>query len=166
VALLLVIATPTAEMVAVMVVALGLLMDGEGIAGTQQPLSGGWREGDVVGCLVDMDNRMVSFTLDGEGEPIGMVHVFIGEGFRPCGGVYACVSFNRREKLRLIFGGKCSEQFKFQPPGYRGVSEAILESVVELQNLVQREAELRGETTTMSPQNSCVIFLMVSMATS
>lgn len=56
-----------------------------------------WSEGDVVGCLVDLDEMTVSFTLNGRGEEIGMGLAFSGEGFRPCGGVYACVSFNRYE---------------------------------------------------------------------
>ena len=54
-----------------------------------------WSEGDVVGCLVDMDAMSVSFTLNGKGEEIGMGLAFSDEGFRPWGGVYACVSFNR-----------------------------------------------------------------------
>ncbi len=48
-----------------------------------------------MGCLVDMDSMSVSFTLNGKGEEIGMGLAFSGEGFRPCNGVYACVSFNR-----------------------------------------------------------------------
>ncbi len=54
-----------------------------------------WSEGDVIGCLVDMDSMNISFTLNGKGEEIGMGIAFSEEGFRPCGGVYACVSFNR-----------------------------------------------------------------------
>jgi hypothetical protein len=106
-----------------------------------------WREGDVVGCLVDMDENVISFTLNGEGESIGMGRAFSGEGFRPCGGVYACVSFNRREKLRLILGGSGSEPFKHQPPpGYRGVGEAVLEAVAERSVLLEKENVLGGVT--------------------
>ena len=54
-----------------------------------------WSEGDIVGCLVDMDSMKVNFTLNGKGEEIGMGLAFSEEGFRPCSGVYACVSFNR-----------------------------------------------------------------------
>lgn len=54
-----------------------------------------WAEGDIVGCLVDMDSMSISFTLNGKGDEIGMGLAFSGEGFRPCSGVYACVSFNR-----------------------------------------------------------------------
>ena len=93
-----------------------------------------------MGCLVDMDDRVVSFTLNGEDESIGMGKAFSGEGFRPCGGVYACVSFNRREKLRLILGGKGNEPFKHQPPpGYRGIGEAVLAAVGERDYLLEKE---------------------------
>jgi hypothetical protein len=63
-----------------------------------------------VGCLVDMDSMSVSFTLNGKGEEIGMGLAFSGEGFRPCNGVYACVSFNRYvlSKPRLPFLFDCS----------------------------------------------------------
>jgi len=111
-----------------------------------------WKEGDVVGCLVDMDEKKVAFTLNGRGEEIGMGTAFSGSGFRPCGGIYACVSFNRREKLRLILGGDGTEDFKHQPPpGYRGVGEAVFEAVKELGDLVQKESVLDaavGDSTT------------------
>jgi hypothetical protein len=102
-----------------------------------------WAEGDVIGCLVDMDENIVSFTLNGKAEEIGMGVAFSGQGFRPCGGVYACVSFNRREKLRLILGGSDSVAFKYPPPsGYRGVGEAVLECVKERDELISKESSL------------------------
>lgn len=89
--------------------------------------------------MVDMDERKISFTLNGRGEEVGMGVAFSGEGFRPCGGVYACVSFNRREKLRL----KLTEPFTHQPPpGYRGVGTAVLEAVKERQALAAKEQVL------------------------
>jgi hypothetical protein len=105
-----------------------------------------WAEGDVVGCLVDMDEGIVSFTLNGKDEEIGMGVAFSGQGFRPCGGVYACVSFNRREKLRLTFGGPGSAPFRHPPPsGYRGVGEAVLECVKERDALISKESALGSE---------------------
>ena len=102
-----------------------------------------WKEGDVVGCLVDMDEHRVSFTLNGLGEEIGMGVAFSGNGFRPCGGVYACVSFNRREKLRLIIGGDGTESFKYTPPpGYHGVGEALQAAVKERRELIKKESVL------------------------
>jgi len=110
-----------------------------------------WAEGDVVGCLVDMDEGTVSFTLNGKGEEIGMGVAFSGHGFRPCGGVYACVSFNRREKLRLTFGGPGSAAFKYPPPpGYRGVGEAVLERVKERDILITKESPLGYEAQDLS----------------
>lgn len=102
-----------------------------------------WKEGDVIGCLVDMDEKIVSFTLNGKGKEIGMGEAFSGHGFRPCGGVYACVSFNRKEKLRLILGGEGNESFKYKPPdGYCGVGEAVLDSVKEREMLLAKEKVL------------------------
>lgn len=99
-----------------------------------------WKEGDVVGCLVDMDDGIVSFTLNGKGQEIGMGVAYSGQGFRPCGGVYACVSFNRRERLRLVLGGKGNAPFHYGPPeGYRGVGEAVLDAVDEYRRLLSHE---------------------------
>ena len=102
-----------------------------------------WKEGDVVGCMVDIDERVMSFTLNGKGESIGMGVAFTGFSF--CGGLYPVVSFNRRERLRLILGGS-GAPFTFKPPaGYRGVGEALIESVEERDALVQHERILGGE---------------------
>ena len=96
-----------------------------------------WKEGDVIGCMVDIDERVMSFTLNGEGESIGMGVAFTGFSF--CGGLYPVVSFNRRERLRLILGGS-GAPFRFAPPdGYRGVGEALLASVEERDILVRKE---------------------------
>jgi hypothetical protein len=102
-----------------------------------------WKEGDVVGCMVDMDVKEISFTLNGEGTSVGMGLAFSGDGFRPCGGVYACVSFNRKEKLRLVLGGRGCAPFKYPPPqGYRGVGEAVFDAVRELDSILDKERVL------------------------
>jgi len=103
-----------------------------------------WQEGDVVGCLVDLDEYVVSFTLNGHGEDIGMGVAFSANGFRPCGGVYPCVSFNKKEKIKLILGGDGSEGFiHAPPPGYRGVGEAVHEAVKEREILLNEEETLK-----------------------
>ena len=95
-----------------------------------------------------MDERTVAFTLNGKGEEVGMGVAFSGEGFRPCGGVYACVSFNRREKLRL----KISEPFTYEPPlGYRGVGAAVLDAVEERHKLVEKEKILDRSNAPVHP---------------
>ncbi|KAI2489759.1 HECT-domain (ubiquitin-transferase) [Fragilaria crotonensis] len=129
-----------------------------------------WKEGDVVGCLVDMDEKIVSFTLNGKGEEVGMGVAFSGDGFRPCGGVYACVSFNRKEKLRLILGGEGSEPFTFSPPaGFVGVGEAILSAVREREVVLDKEAILLSKTSSVADGEfgsvSYAIFRTESMGT-
>lgn len=105
-----------------------------------------WQEGDIVGCLLDMDNKEISFTLNGRGDEIGMGSAFAGDGFRPCGGVYACVSFNRREKIRLILGDGTSNSFHFPPPpGYKGVGEAVINLVSEREELIKSENIISGD---------------------
>lgn len=103
-----------------------------------------WQKGDIVGCLLDMDKKEIRFTLNGRGEEIGMGLAFSEDGFRPCGGVYACVSFNRKEKLRLILGGEgLNNSFHFPPPpGYLGVGESVIKLVSEREELIENETFL------------------------
>ena len=109
-----------------------------------------WQDGDVVGCLVDMDRKEMSFTLNGRGEEVGMGLAFSPNGFKPCGGVYACVSFNRREKVRLVIGGSEKNAFHFAPPpGYKAVGEAVVSAVDDLDLLLAKE-KMIGDTPTVS----------------
>jgi hypothetical protein len=102
-----------------------------------------WEEGDVVGCMVDLDEKVISFTLNGKGEEIGMGVAFSKDGFRPCTGVYACVSFNRKEKVRLILGGKGNEGFHYPPPpGYKGVGESVAPFIEDRESILKEEAIL------------------------
>lgn len=86
-----------------------------------------WQEGDVVGCYLDLENRKIGFTLNGKGEEIGMGTAF--ENFRPCGGVYACVSFNRKEKVQINLGGP-NGAFRYGPPnGFTPLGDAVVSQV-------------------------------------
>ena len=107
-----------------------------------------WKKGDIVGCLLDMDKKEIRFTLNGRGEEIGMGLAFSGDGFRPCGGVYACVSFNRKEKIRLLLGGGGTDTFNHPPPpGYKGVGESVHNLVKERDDLLQEESILTEENS-------------------
>lgn len=70
-----------------------------------------WAVGDVVGCAVDMDNRIMSFSLNGFGEDVEMGTAFTEFNFS--GGLYPCVSFNKNEKVQYNFG---ANGFKYSPP--------------------------------------------------
>ena len=111
-----------------------------------------WQVGDIIGCSVDLDNRIVSFTLNGQGEEIGMGKAFEGESFRPCGGVYACASFNWKEKLKISL-----KNFKYGPPeGFKGIGEAIVRSVNERNILVNEEEIIQEkEDDSLSPRFLC-----------
>ena len=90
-----------------------------------------------------MGRNEVKFTLNGKDEEIGMGLAFSGDGFSPCGGVYVCVSFNRREKIQLVLGG-VGKSFHYPPPvGYKAVGEAILSAVSDRKSLLEKEDILR-----------------------
>jgi len=100
-----------------------------------------WQEGDVIGCFVDIDNRQISFTINGQGEEVGMGVAFSNFDF--CGGLYPVVSFNRKESVRLILGGS-GEPFKYPPPfGFKGVGDALPERIHERSFLLGKEGILQ-----------------------
>ena len=58
-----------------------------------------WSTGDVVGCMLDMDNRIMRFSLNSCEEEVGMGVAF--SNFSYCGGLFPCASFNRKRKYSL-----------------------------------------------------------------
>ena len=80
-----------------------------------------WADGDVVGCAIDMDNRIMSFYLNGFGEEIGMGVAY--DNFEYMSGLYPCLSYNRSETCKFAFNGN---EFKHPPPaGYRPYAEHV-----------------------------------------
>ena len=65
-----------------------------------------WKKGDVIGVGCDLDNSTASFWKNGKAEEVDMGLAFEGNSFSPSGGVFACVSFNRKESLRIALGGE------------------------------------------------------------
>ena len=102
-----------------------------------------WAIHDVVGCLLDMDNRKMAFTLNGFGSEIDMGLAF--EDFTFFGGVYPCVSFNRQEKMRFNFG---HHSFKHPPIGYtpfaQHVQDCLDSNILKLQALLTFKSKVVG----------------------
>ena len=60
-----------------------------------------WKAGDVIGMAVDIDNKTVSFSLNGEWEnEMGLA--FTGVNFE--GGVYPCMTLLRGERVQINIG--------------------------------------------------------------
>jgi hypothetical protein len=76
-----------------------------------------WSSGDVIGCSIDIDNRHMSFTLNGYGEEVNMGLAFNDFEFK--GHLYPCISLSRSECVQFNLG---STPFKHQPPSseYQG----------------------------------------------
>jgi hypothetical protein len=98
-----------------------------------------WSLGDVVGCCIDLDDEVISFTLNGRGGDVGMGVAFTD--IRPVSGVYPCVSFNRKEKLLLSLGGDFGS-LKYGPPeGYRPVGDYVNDKVQDYDTLMKLEKQ-------------------------
>eukprot|EP01041_Mallomonas_annulata_P001744 gene1744-3367_t len=96
-----------------------------------------WSPGDVIGCGIDMDNKTMSFFLNGYGEEIRMGIAF--QDFISAGGMYPCASFNLKEQIQFNFG---AIPFKYPPPaGYSPFIDHI-HDVLELSSMYHNEALL------------------------
>ena len=68
-----------------------------------------WRPGDIVGMAIDIDQRQMMFSLNGED---------FGKAFENLsfsGAVYPCMSLARGERVQLFLGNE-SDPFNHQPP--------------------------------------------------
>ena len=101
-----------------------------------------WAPGDIVGCAVDLNSRIMSFYLNGFSIEIGMGVAFTD--FECIGGLCPGVSFNRNESIQFNFG---STPFKHGPPeGYQAYIDHVL--VVR-----ERSAKLLRELSGNLPVN-------------
>ncbi len=80
------------------------------------------------------------------------------------------MSFNRRERLKLILGGKGSELFKHPPiSGYKGVGGEVLEAVEEREALIAKESirqsSRASDLVSADTSISCAIFQTANTAT-
>ena len=98
-----------------------------------------WSVGDVVGCCIDLDSETISFCLNGRAEEIGMGLAFTD--IRPVSGVYPCVSFNRKEKIKLCLGGKFGPLTYGPPEGYRAVGEYFDVKIHDYEKYLQFEKD-------------------------
>ena len=82
-----------------------------------------WQKGDVVGCAVDIDNRVMSYCLNGKWEELGVAF----RNFEAHLGLFPALSFSGGEVCQLNFGGP-RRPFAFPPPeGYRPIHDAYEE---------------------------------------
>lgn len=66
-----------------------------------------WSAGDVIGCAVDVDNRLIAFSINGEwSSPLGVAF----HNFRVKGGLVPCVSFDSSFRFQINFG---QQKFRF-----------------------------------------------------
>mmetsp|Transcript_33163 Transcript_33163/g.53318 ORF Transcript_33163/g.53318 Transcript_33163/m.53318 type:complete len:5108 (-) Transcript_33163:115-15438(-) len=82
-----------------------------------------WNDGKVVGCAADIDNRSLSFSLEGSwASPMGRAFTNINI----TGGLFPALTGERNFKCQVNFGQK---PFKFQPPsGHRPVFDWVKEN--------------------------------------
>lgn len=78
-----------------------------------------WKKGDVIGCYIDLDERKIGFSLNGNtSKPMGIAF----EGILFDNYVYPCISLNRGSGARFNIGLNKSEPLKYLPLGYQPIS--------------------------------------------
>lgn len=93
--------------------------------GQSSPWGSKWKQGDIVGCGIDVDAGTMIFSLNGKMRSANMGVAFRSINFAR--GVYPCASFNRRERLQFNLGGS---PFKFAPPpGFQPILHVLSDTV-------------------------------------
>lgn len=78
-----------------------------------------WKNGDIVGCYIDLDKKEIGFSLNGISEyPMGIA--FKGVLFDNY--VYPCVSANKNSTVVLNIGSDSNIPLKYLPLGYSPIS--------------------------------------------
>ena len=76
-----------------------------------------WRNGDVVGCLINLDALQMRFTINGK--DLGIAYNTI----HSVGGLYPAASFNMHQAARFNFGPPHSEFIHSPPSGYESIGK-------------------------------------------
>jgi len=87
----------------------------DGETGLQYASNKRWRKDDVIGCLLDVDDGIISYSINGE--ILGQAYTFSKDNFS---GLFPAVSLNCNEILRVRLSN-----FDFLPKGYKGVGDII-----------------------------------------
>ena len=87
-----------------------------------------WRNGDVVGCLINLDALQMRFTINGK--DLGIAYNTI----HSVGGLYPAASFNMHQAARFNFGPPHSKFVHSPPSGYESIGKALARAMVIEQN--------------------------------
>jgi hypothetical protein len=79
-----------------------------------------WNAGDTVGVMIDLDERVMRFSLNGN--DLGPAFT----RFEFVRGVFPAVSLNSGQSVQFNFGGP-SRELKYQPDSYRPVHDAFVD---------------------------------------
>lgn len=111
-----------------------------------------WKPGDILGCLLDLSNRRIVFSLNGI--PLKMPNTDFLAKLRHYEGVFAAASFMSFQQCRFNFG---SEPFKFPPVGvafstFNEVAEPLTE---QQRTILPRRRRLEILQRTQIPDDYC-----------
>ena len=97
-----------------------------------------WRNGDVVGCLINLDALQMRFTINGK--DLGIAYNTI----HSVGGLYPAASFNMHQAARFTFGPPHSEFIYSPPGGYESIGQALGRAMVNEQDQSASSGSVEG----------------------